>query len=69
MIVLFKAGLGLVFLAAFLSAAVQLEGLIGARGLLPIADYLGRYRAAVPGLAGRLHGFPTLLWLDQSDGA
>ena len=66
---LFKAGLGLVFLAAFLSAAVQVEGLIGARGLLPLAEHLERYRAAVPGLAGRLHDFPTLLWFDHSDGA
>ena len=67
--VLFKVGLGLVFLAAFLSAAVQVEGLIGARGLLPLAEHLERYRAAVPGVAGRLHDFPTLLWLDHSDGA
>src|SRR6267378_5328287 len=41
-LVVFRTGLGLVFLAAFLSLAVQLRDLVGKRGLLPWADFLAR---------------------------
>jgi hypothetical protein len=62
-------GLGVVYLAAFGSLAVQVDGLIGSRGILPAAEYLER--------AGRILGegwvryrqLPTLLWLGASDGA
>src|SRR5947208_6871259 len=67
--VLFRSGLGLVFLAAFLSLAVQLPDLVGRRGLLPWADFLAR-----PGRdhAGRLAlalSCPTLYLLYHGDPA
>ncbi len=69
MAVAFRATLGIVYLAAFLSLAVQLGDLVGSRGLLPLQDALGSVRATDPGWAARLHGFPTVLWIDPSDGA
>lgn len=58
-------GLALTYVAAFLSFALQARGLIGAEGILPLADYL---RAAVDQLgAGAWHRLPTLFWLDASD--
>ncbi len=60
--VLFRSALGLVFLAAFLSLAVQLKDLAGARGLLPWTDVLARLGPGAGALA-RLRAFPTLfLW-------
>jgi lipase maturation factor 1 len=59
---LFHRLLGLVFLDAWLSLAVQLKVLIGSRGLLPIAPFLTRAR---PELS--FFDFPTLLWLGASD--
>jgi len=35
---LFLRGLGLIYLIAFLSLWVQIEGLIGSKGLLPVRD-------------------------------
>lgn len=40
--VLFRSGLGLVFLTAFLSLAVQLRALVGSRGLLPWGEFIAR---------------------------
>ena len=56
---------GLVYLIAFLSLWVQIDGLIGSRGILPVGDY-------VELLSQRLGGdgwtrAPTLLWIDSSD--
>ena len=59
-VVLFRAGLGLVFLAAFLSLAVQLRDLVGTRGLLPWAEFLARLGSTHAGLLDRLLAFPTL---------
>jgi predicted DCC family thiol-disulfide oxidoreductase YuxK len=60
-------GLGLVYLAAFASLAVQVDGLIGRRGILPAAELLD----AIGGRSGpqRYWMVPTLLWLDASDRA
>jgi hypothetical protein len=58
-----------VYLAAFGSLAVQVDGLIGSRGILPAADYLahaGRVLGLTPSTYWRL---PTLLWIDASDRA
>jgi hypothetical protein len=66
---LLRAGLGIVCLGAFLSLLVQLTDLAGARGLLPLRDHLEAYRRAGIGWLARLHGFPTLLWIDPSDAA
>lgn len=39
---LFQRGLALIYLVAFLSAALQFRGLIGEKGLLPVPDFLRR---------------------------
>jgi lipase maturation factor 1 len=65
----FLRGLGLTYMAAFASMAVQVDGLIGSHGILPVADYLDRARRVLgPGL-GTYWRLPTLLWLDSSDRA
>ncbi len=57
---------GAVFLMAFVSLAVQVEGLVGHAGILPAADWLAalatRYGAV------RFYLLPTLAWLNASDG-
>jgi hypothetical protein len=60
-------GLGVVYLAAFTSLAVQLDGLIASRGILPAAEFLD----AVGPVLGRQRYWrvPTVLWLDCSDQA
>ncbi|MFQ5877849.1 MAG: lipase maturation factor family protein [Acidobacteriota bacterium] len=63
------SALGFVYLAAFLSLSVQLVDLAGSRGLLPLADYLDRLRAADMTWLERLHAFPTVLWARPTDGA
>jgi hypothetical protein len=62
-------GLGLVYLAAFGSLAVQLDGLIGSRGILPAAEYfdhVGRLLGRTPETYAQL---PSVFWLDASDRA
>lgn len=61
----FVRALGLVYLVAFLSLRVQLLGLFGSHGILPIPDFL----AAVAQHMGaeRFFWLPTLAWLDASD--
>jgi hypothetical protein len=66
---LFLRGLALVYLAAFGSLTVQLDGLIGSRGILPAAEFLeraGRLLGTGPAAYWRL---PTVFWLDASDTA
>lgn len=64
---IFLRALGLCFLCAFASAAVQVDGLIGSRGILPAAEFLD---LAGPALGRwRYWDVPTLLWLDRSDRA
>ena len=63
----FLRALGLVYLAAFLSLWVQLDGLIGSRGILPAGNYLSE--AHIPG-ASAIREFlrlPTLCWIASSD--
>ncbi|CAN5812551.1 lipase maturation factor family protein [soil metagenome] len=62
---LFLRALGLVYLIAFASLWVQVAGLIGSGGILPVADYLTRAHAAL-GTDAYLR-LPTLLWLSGSD--
>jgi hypothetical protein len=37
---LFLRGLGLIYLAAFVSVALQILGLVGSDGILPLGEYL-----------------------------
>jgi hypothetical protein len=62
---LFLKLLGGVYLLAFCSLLVQLAGLYGSRGLLPINDYM----AFVRGRPGRKRALnlPSLFWFNSSD--
>jgi predicted DCC family thiol-disulfide oxidoreductase YuxK len=58
-------GLGLTYLTAFWSMAVQVDGLMGSRGIAPAAEFIDRARQALGGTSfGQI---PTLLWFDSSD--
>jgi predicted DCC family thiol-disulfide oxidoreductase YuxK len=63
----FLRGLGLVYLAAFISLAVQIRGLVGAQGILPLGEYLAAARQGWG--ADAYWRLPTLFWLDASDAA
>ena len=56
---LFLRLLGVVYLIAFASLGVQMTGLVGSRGILPVADFLARAHAALEADAYRV--LPTLL--------
>lgn len=62
---LFLRGLGVVYAIAFASLWVQIEGLIGERGILPVGEYLD----AVGDHTGaeRYRIVPTILWLASGD--
>jgi predicted DCC family thiol-disulfide oxidoreductase YuxK/uncharacterized membrane protein YphA (DoxX/SURF4 family) len=62
---LFLRFVGLCYLAAFVSLWVQVRGLIGSRGILPVAELLDAVRAQAGGARWDL--FPTLCWLDAGD--
>jgi predicted DCC family thiol-disulfide oxidoreductase YuxK len=59
---IFLRGLGLVYLIAFLSLYVQVDGLIGSRGILPAGDYLASARNPEISLARQFFLIPTLCW-------
>jgi len=61
----FLRSLGGIYLIAFLSLWMQVDGLIGERGILPVADYLPAARAHFGDKAPLL--LPTLCWLNSSD--
>jgi lipase maturation factor 1 len=61
---LFLRLLAVVFLIAFVSYWVQLDGLIGSKGILPAADLMKSVRGL--GASG-LWRAPTLCWLSASD--
>jgi len=58
-------GLALIYFAAFTSMAVQIEGLIGENGILPLQSKLATIAQYFPGNNYRV--FPTLFWFDASD--
>jgi hypothetical protein len=64
---IFLRFLGVVYLAAFLSLWVQVHGLIGSRGILPVSQYLDDVRQGTG--VERFYLAPTLFWLDSSDRA
>src|SRR5438477_2984894 len=61
----FLSALGLIFLIAFVSLWVQIDGLIGSGGITPIADFLPAARAQLGDRAFSL--LPTLCWFNSSD--
>ncbi|HKF42224.1 MAG TPA: lipase maturation factor family protein [Thermoanaerobaculia bacterium] len=63
---LFVRLVGLCFLAAFLSLWIQVDGLIGSRGILPAGEFLESVRSQLGGARWTL--FPTLAWISSSDG-
>jgi len=62
---LFLRLLGVVYLIAFVSLWVQIDGLVGSEGILPVGDYLERISENTG--AERYWQVPTLLWLGHAD--
>ena len=61
---LFWKMLGAIYCAAFLSLAAQISGLIGSKGILPVAAYLSRISEVLG--SSRYWNFPTVFWLTGS---
>ena len=62
---LFLRALGLCYLTAFVSLWVQVDGLIGARGILPVGQFLDWVRSQTG--SERYWLLPTLCWISSSD--
>lgn len=62
----FFRALGLIYLIAFVSLWVQLDGLIGEKGILPVREFLPAARAELGPQAPLV--LPTLCWLNTSNG-
>ena len=62
---LFLRGLAIIYLIAFVSLFVQIDGLIGSKGILPIAPLLDAVRAHTG--TERYWLLPTLTWISASD--
>jgi hypothetical protein len=62
---LFLRLLGVTYLAAFASIAVQIDGLVGSRGIAPAARFLAAVHERFGSEAYQL--LPTLAWFDSSD--
>jgi predicted DCC family thiol-disulfide oxidoreductase YuxK len=62
---LFLRLLGVCYFAAFVSLWVQVSGLVGSHGILPLGPYLDWVRAQTG--AERFWLLPTLCWLDPGD--
>lgn len=62
----FVGALGLIYLIAFLSLWMQVDGLVGAKGILPIADHLSLARGELGSKAVWI--LPTLCWINSSNG-
>ena len=60
--------LGLIYVFAFFSLFVQVEGLIGTDGILPATETLQLVGERIGGLSA-FHQFPTVLWLWSTDTA
>ncbi len=57
--------LGAIYIAAFASLGVQIVGLIGQKGILPVGDYLSAAHQAFGDSAYR--ALPTLFWVNSGD--
>lgn len=64
---LFLRALGVVYLIAFISLWVQIDGLIGANGVAPVREFLPAAHAQLGAPAPYI--LPTLCWLSSSDAA
>jgi predicted DCC family thiol-disulfide oxidoreductase YuxK len=62
---LFLRAMGLIYLAAFVSFGVQVLGLIGSHGILPLSELVGAIRNQLGSQGYRQ--FPMVFWLNQSD--
>ena len=62
---LFLKALGAIYLIAFVSFGVEADGLIGSRGILPVANYLRGMHEALG--AGAFWYAPTVFWVSSSD--
>ena len=60
----FLRALGAIYLVAFVSFGMQADGLIGPRGILPLADYLRGIHEAMGARA--FWYLPTVFWLSSS---
>lgn len=61
---LFLRLLGLIYLAAFWSLGIQIKGLAGSRGILPVSEFIARRKRFG---FGRLDRDPTVFWFNSSD--
>src|SRR4030095_9522512 len=59
--------LGGIYVAAFASLAVQIQGLVGHAGILPVVDFFDAVHQSLGGAAYLI--VPTLFWLNASDTA
>ena len=57
--------LGVVYFIAFVSLAVQVTGLVGEHGLLPVGEFLAEVHQRYG--ASAYYNWPTLVWLSPSD--
>ena len=60
---LFVRLLGIFYLIAFVSLAMQIDGLVGPSGILPLGQHLDRLHAAYG--ANSYWLLPTLFWFDS----
>ncbi len=68
---IFLRATGLIYLVTFVSLWMQIGGLIGHNGILPADQYMAEAKQAfdLHGIGmDRYHQFPTLCWLNSSDG-
>src|SRR6266480_3432476 len=61
----FLRAVGLIFLIAFVSLWVQIDGLIGSNGIIPVREFLPAVRAQLGDRAWSI--LPTLCWFNSSD--
>ncbi|HEY7090699.1 MAG TPA: lipase maturation factor family protein [Tepidisphaeraceae bacterium] len=64
---LFMRALGIIYLIAFISYWSQIDGLIGSKGILPVAPWLDAIRQHYG--VQRFWLLPTLAWINASDSA
>jgi predicted DCC family thiol-disulfide oxidoreductase YuxK/uncharacterized membrane protein YphA (DoxX/SURF4 family) len=69
---LFLRGLAIIYLTAFLSLAVQIQGLMGSHGIMPTQVLMNAVKSELAqghfGFSG-FHALPTFAWLSASDQA